>query len=167
MCIRVQPTKHSLKPFLTGGPQKARGNIIGSINDIDFGIAFLNATITTSQTGNKIIKATITNIPRTLGQLSSDAEQRNLATVLELLLVNDTFAFRQGPAMRKLVSILSPIYWTTAQEVGEAVNGYTLTQGLFRREIQVEFATGETGNSACTGVQAGAKIPILKYQLGR
>uniref|UniRef100_H3DL88 Hemicentin-1 n=1 Tax=Tetraodon nigroviridis TaxID=99883 RepID=H3DL88_TETNG len=97
-----------------GGPQKARGNIIGSINDIDFGIAILNATMTTSQTGSRVIKATISNIPRTL-----------------------------GPAMRKLVSILNPIYWTTAQEVGEAANGYTLTQGIFRRETQVEFATGE------------------------
>lgn len=46
--------------------------------------------------------------------------------------------------MRKLISILSPIYWTTAQEVGDAVNGYTLTGGLFRRETQVEFATGRT-----------------------
>lgn len=55
--------------------------------------------------------------------------------------------------MRKLVSILNPVYWTTAQEVGEAVNGYTLTEAIFRRETQVEFATGETGN-----LQAGAKI---------
>lgn len=47
-----------------------------------------------------------------------------------------------GPAMRKLISILNPIYWTTAQELGEAVNGYTLTDGIFRRETQVEFATG-------------------------
>lgn len=44
--------------------------------------------------------------------------------------------------MRKLISILNPVYWTTAQEVGEAVNGYTLTGGTFRRETQVEFATG-------------------------
>lgn len=44
--------------------------------------------------------------------------------------------------MRKLISILSPVYWTTAQEAGEAVNGYTLTGGVFRRETQVEFATG-------------------------
>lgn len=74
VCVRVQPTKYSLKPFfLTGGPQTARGNIIGNINDIDFGTAVLNATITTSQTGSTIIKATITNIPRTLGQLSSEA----------------------------------------------------------------------------------------------
>lgn len=69
--------------------------------------------------------------------------------------------------MRKLVSILNPVYWTTAQEVGEAVNGYTLTQGVFRRETQVEFATGKTGNSDCADVQAGTKILILKYQLGR
>lgn len=45
--------------------------------------------------------------------------------------------------MRKLISILNPIYWTTAQEVGEAVNGYTLTGGVFRRDTQVEFATGK------------------------
>lgn len=53
---------------LSGGPQKARGSIIGNINDIDFGIAILNATITDSNSGGRIIKATITNIPRTLGQ---------------------------------------------------------------------------------------------------
>ncbi|XP_028259472.1 hemicentin-1 [Parambassis ranga] len=97
-----------------GGPQKARGSIIGNINDIEFGIAILNATITDSNSGGRIIKATISNVPRTL-----------------------------GPAMRKLISILNPIYWTTAQEAGEAVNGYTLTGGTFRRETQVEFATGE------------------------
>jgi len=50
---------------------------------------------------------------------------------------------RPGSAMRKLISILNPIYWTTAQELGEAVNGYTLTDGIFRRETQVEFATGK------------------------
>lgn len=52
--------------------------------------------------------------------------------------------------MRKLVSILNPIYWTTAREVGEAVNGYTLTEGIFRRETQAEFATGKTGHSRCS-----------------
>ncbi|KTF76822.1 hypothetical protein cypCar_00021533 [Cyprinus carpio] len=96
------------------GPQKARGSIIGTINDVEFGIAILNATISSSPTGGRVIQATITNIPRSL-----------------------------GPAMRKLISILNPIYWTTAQELSEAVNGYTLTDGIFRRETQVEFATGE------------------------
>ncbi|KAL2089466.1 hypothetical protein ACEWY4_014154 [Coilia grayii] len=97
-----------------GGPQRARGSIIGNINDVEFGIAILNATISDNKSGPRTIQATISNVPRSL-----------------------------GPAMRKLISLLNPIYWTTAQEVGEAVNGYTLTDGIFRRETQVEFATGE------------------------
>lgn len=39
--------------------------------------------------------------------------------------------------------LLSPIYWTTAYEIGAAANGYTTTKGFFRRETQVNFATGE------------------------
>ncbi|XP_039591708.1 hemicentin-1 isoform X2 [Polypterus senegalus] len=98
-----------------GGPHYARGSVIGNINDIEFGIALLNATITESEdSSSKIIQATITNVPRSL-----------------------------GPAMRKLISILNPIYWTTAKEIGEAMNGYSLTGAVFRRETQVEFATGE------------------------
>ncbi|XP_036834633.1 hemicentin-1 isoform X2 [Oncorhynchus mykiss] len=97
-----------------GGPQKARGSIIGNINNVEFGIAILNATISDNQSGGRVIHATISNMPRSL-----------------------------GPAMRKLISILNSIYWTTAQELGEAVNGYSLTRGVFRRETQVEFATGE------------------------
>ncbi|XP_060132638.1 hemicentin-1 isoform X1 [Zootoca vivipara] len=98
-----------------GGPPRARGSVIGNINDIEFGIAFLNATIIDSpDLDTRRIQAKITNIPRSL-----------------------------GPAMRALVSILSPIYWTTAKENGEAVNGFSLTDAVFKRETQVEFATGE------------------------
>ncbi|XP_065792282.1 hemicentin-1 isoform X3 [Muntiacus reevesi] len=98
-----------------GGPQRARGSVIGSINDVEFGIAFLNATVTDSPNSDtRVIHAKITNVPRGL-----------------------------GPAMRKIVSILNPIYWTTAKEIGEAVNGFTLTNAVFKRETQVEFATGE------------------------
>ncbi|KAM4861104.1 hemicentin-1 [Thomomys bottae] len=98
-----------------GGPQRARGSVIGNINDVEFGIAFLNATITDSPNfDSRIIHAKISNVPRSL-----------------------------GPAMRKIVSILNPIYWTTAKEIGEAVNGFTLTNAVFKRETQVEFATGE------------------------
>ncbi|XP_017573536.2 hemicentin-1 isoform X3 [Pygocentrus nattereri] len=109
----TQLSKCNIQPC-PGGPQKARGSVIGNINDVEFGIAVLNATISSSPSGGKVVQATITNIPRNL-----------------------------GPAMRKLISLLNPIYWTTAQELGEAVNGYTLTDGVFRRETQVEFATGE------------------------
>lgn len=62
--------KPVLKLFDLGGPQKARGSIIGNINDIDFGIAILNATITDNKSGGRIIKATVTNIPRNLGQFT-------------------------------------------------------------------------------------------------
>ncbi|XP_019412229.1 PREDICTED: hemicentin-1 isoform X1 [Crocodylus porosus] len=96
-----------------GGPSRARGSVIGNINDVEFGIAFLNATVTDS-TDSRMIQAKITNVPRSL-----------------------------GPAMKKLVSILNPIYWTSAKEIGEAVNGFTLTNAIFKRETQVEFATGE------------------------
>ena len=61
--------------------------------------------------------------------------------------------------MRKLISILNPIYWTTAQEVGEAVNGFTLTGGLFRRETQVEFATGEPAR------QTDRRVDLLAVSL--
>ncbi|NWI93347.1 HMCN1 protein, partial [Pitta sordida] len=98
-----------------GGPAHAKGSIIGSINDIEFGVAFLNATVTdSSNSDTRVIQAKITNVPRSL-----------------------------GPAMRKLISILSPVYWTTAKEIGEAMNGFTLTDAVFKRETQVEFATGE------------------------
>uniref|UniRef100_A0A8C4U7D5 Hemicentin-1 n=1 Tax=Falco tinnunculus TaxID=100819 RepID=A0A8C4U7D5_FALTI len=98
-----------------GGPSHAKGSIIGNINDIEFGIAFLNATVTDSpDSETRVIQAKITNVPWSL-----------------------------GPAMRKLVSILSPVYWTTAKEIGEAMNGFTLTDAVFKRETQVEFATGE------------------------
>ncbi|KAK2508441.1 hypothetical protein MC885_016939, partial [Smutsia gigantea] len=98
-----------------GGPQRARGSVTGNINDVEFGIAFLNATVTDSLTSDtRIIHAQITNVPRSL-----------------------------GPTMRKIVSILNPIYWTTAKEIGDAVNGFTLTNAIFKRETQVEFATGE------------------------
>lgn len=62
---------HTLKVLLfrsSGGPQTARGSIIGNINDIEFGIAILNATITDSKSGSKVIKAAISNVPRALGQ---------------------------------------------------------------------------------------------------
>lgn len=58
----------SLSP---GGPQSARGSIIGKINDIEFGIAILNASVTDGKAGGKVITATINNVPRTLGRFSA------------------------------------------------------------------------------------------------
>ncbi|XP_013928410.1 PREDICTED: hemicentin-1-like, partial [Thamnophis sirtalis] len=97
------------------GPSQARGSVIGHINDVEFGIAVLNATVIDGPDEDiTSVEAKITNIPWNL-----------------------------GPVMRVLVSILSPIYWITAKEIGEAVNGFSLTSAVFKRETQVEFATGE------------------------
>ena len=53
-----------------------------------------------------------------------------------------TFPFLSAKYLVHLVSLMSPVYWTTATEVGEAANGFSLTNGHFRREVQAEFATG-------------------------
>ena len=53
------------------------------------------------------------------------------------------YIYITAPHLQHLISVLTPIYWSSATEVGEAVNGYTLTDGFFRRQVQVEFATGE------------------------
>ncbi|XP_068096243.1 hemicentin-1 isoform X2 [Hyperolius riggenbachi] len=98
-----------------GRAQSIRGTLMGSINDVDFGIAQLNGTISSNPgSHSNIIKATFTNIPKHLGS-----------------------------SMKNLASLLNPIYWTVATETGEAVNGLTLTGGVFTRTSQVEFATGE------------------------
>ncbi|CAH1270966.1 HMCN1 [Branchiostoma lanceolatum] len=98
-----------------GRPTQAHGSIIGTVNNLEFGVATLYANITKSRSGNHRVIAVMTNIPANVGFW-----------------------------LRKLVSILTPVYWTTALEIGEAVNGYTLTKGIFQRETQVEFPTGET-----------------------
>lgn len=46
------------------------------------------------------------------------------------------------PHFRHLLSILSPLYWTTATEIDGASNGYRLTNGDFTREVYVQYATG-------------------------
>ncbi|XP_077986992.1 hemicentin-1-like [Glandiceps talaboti] len=95
------------------GPNEVVGNVIGEINDIDFGVSPLVANITTDESST-VVTAQIYNVPSSVGFW-----------------------------MRKLISLITPIYWTTAFEIGEAVNGYTLTKAYFERQTQVEFATGE------------------------
>lgn len=48
-----------------------------------------------------------------------------------------------GPLMRVLVTIIAPVYWSLSHTVGDARSGFLLTQGTFRHESQLEFATGE------------------------
>ncbi|KAK6167247.1 hypothetical protein SNE40_021325 [Patella caerulea] len=94
-------------------PIIASGNLIGNINNIDIEAGTIVSEMLPTETGTRV-KATVLNIP-------SDVVRH----------------------LQHLTSILSPIYWTTAKEVGGAYNGFTLTKGEFQREVQVEFATGE------------------------
>ncbi|XP_041098662.1 hemicentin-1 isoform X2 [Polyodon spathula] len=96
-------------------PLRARGSVIGMINEREFGVAFLDANVTESEEeGSSTVRASIENIPHTV-----------------------------GPLMRLLVTVFAPIYWTTAFQTGTSRNGFSLTQGVFRQESQVEFGTGE------------------------
>jgi len=47
-----------------------------------------------------------------------------------------------GVHLQHLVSILSPIYWSLAKETEAALNGFSLTRGVFQQQTQVEYATG-------------------------
>ncbi|CAH1786157.1 unnamed protein product, partial [Owenia fusiformis] len=94
-------------------PHMAIGNVIGTINDKEFGIALLLANMTNVE-DSTLITARLEGIPGDIGRY-----------------------------FQHLISILTPVTWTTAYELGEAVNGWTLAKGVFRREVQVEFATGE------------------------
>ncbi|KAL0979469.1 hypothetical protein UPYG_G00185480 [Umbra pygmaea] len=96
-------------------PRKARGSLIGMVNDREFGVSFLEANITENpDKGTSTLRAHLDNIPPSV-----------------------------GPLLRVLVSVFAPIYWTTVLQSGEARNGYSLTHGLFRQESQLEFDTGE------------------------
>ncbi|CAB1319698.1 unnamed protein product, partial [Coregonus sp. 'balchen'] len=95
-------------------PRKARGSLIGMVNDREFGVSFLEANITENlEEGTSTLQAHLDNIPPSV-----------------------------GPLLRALVSVFAPIYWTTVLQTGAARNGYSLTQGLFRQESQLEFDTG-------------------------
>ena len=52
-----------------------------------------------------------------------------------------------GYDLRELISLISPIYWTSAYESGNAANGFTITNGNFQRETQVTFPSGMNRNN--------------------
>ncbi|XP_073692711.1 hemicentin-1 [Garra rufa] len=96
-------------------PRRARGSLIGMINEKEFGVAFLEANITENEEdGTSTLEAHVENIPPSV-----------------------------GPLLRVLVSVFAPIYWTTVYQSPETQNGFSLTHGQFRQESQLEFDTGE------------------------
>ncbi|XP_076315975.1 hemicentin-1-like [Tachypleus tridentatus] len=94
-------------------PLRAAGHVIGALNNVDIGPSKLEANITR------------------LGM--------HRTTIAKLENVPDLVA----AWLKTLVPLLTPVYWTTAYEIGQAVNGFSLTDGFFRKETQVSFATGE------------------------
>uniref|UniRef100_A0A087YHW1 Cell adhesion molecule-related/down-regulated by oncogenes n=1 Tax=Poecilia formosa TaxID=48698 RepID=A0A087YHW1_POEFO len=102
--------------LLTGEvPRKTRGSLIGMVNDREFGVSFLEANITDDkEQGSSTLEARLDNIPPAV-----------------------------GPLLQVLVSVFTPIYWTTVLQNGAARNGFSFTQGQFRQESQLEFETGE------------------------
>uniref|UniRef100_K7FGE5 Hemicentin 2 n=1 Tax=Pelodiscus sinensis TaxID=13735 RepID=K7FGE5_PELSI len=117
-CVARNPMGSSvIRAFLTvrGEPIRVRGSLIGIINDQEFGIASLNASVTEDpRSGLATLRSSIGNIPPAV-----------------------------GPLLRVLVPVMAPIYWSFARQSGGARNGLSLTGGVFRQESQVEFATGE------------------------
>nr|XP_015827628.2 hemicentin-1 [Nothobranchius furzeri] len=96
-------------------PRKTRGSLIGMVNDREFGVSLLEANITDDMDkGSSTLQAHLDNIPPTV-----------------------------GPLLRVLVSVFTPIYWTTVLQSDATRNGYSFTQGQFRQESQLEFETGE------------------------
>uniref|UniRef100_A0A1A8CM87 Hemicentin 1 n=1 Tax=Nothobranchius kadleci TaxID=1051664 RepID=A0A1A8CM87_NOTKA len=85
------------------------------VNDREFGVSLLEANITDDMDkGSSTLQAHLDNIPPTV-----------------------------GPLLRVLVSVFTPIYWTTVLQSDATRNGYSFTQGQFRQESQLEFETGE------------------------
>ncbi|XP_048772936.2 hemicentin-1-like isoform X2 [Ostrea edulis] len=96
-------------------PTKAFGTLVGYINGVDLTDSTINAVMSPTEDRQNIkVDATITDLPP-----------------------------RTGKHVEHLVSVLSPVYWVTASERGGAKNGFSLTDGQFSRDVQVEYATGE------------------------
>ncbi|XP_035392059.1 hemicentin-1 [Electrophorus electricus] len=96
-------------------PRRARGSLIGMVNEREFGVAFLEANITENPEQNtSTLRSHVTDIPPSV-----------------------------GPLLRILVSVFAPIYWTTVYQKAQTQNGFSVSQGHFRQESQLEFETGE------------------------
>ncbi|CAJ0944218.1 unnamed protein product [Ranitomeya imitator] len=94
---------------------RVRASLIGIVNDQDFGFSSLSANMTENPHARATtISSSIENIPASI-----------------------------GPLMKVLVSMIAPLYWSAAFPYDGTINGFSLTKGVFRKESQVEFGTGE------------------------
>ncbi|XP_073415578.1 hemicentin-2 isoform X1 [Dendrobates tinctorius] len=94
---------------------RVRASLIGIVNDQDFGLSSLSANMTENPHARvTTISSSIENIPPSI-----------------------------GPLMKVLVSMIAPLYWSAAFPYDGTINGFSLTKGVFKKESQVEFGTGE------------------------
>ncbi|XP_022085366.1 hemicentin-1-like isoform X2 [Acanthaster planci] len=120
-------------PSCIGGPIEAVAQVSGNINGEEFGTTLLISNVSSETQGFSLVRARMYDIPASVGY-----------------------------ALRYLISLISPIYWTSAYEVGDAINGYTLTKGNFERETEVVFGSGETMRITyrVTGVDADGVLKL-------
>nr|XP_054769474.1 hemicentin-1-like [Lytechinus pictus] len=95
------------------GPRTAVAMVTGSINGETLN-GQLFANISVDNAGYTMVTANMDNVPENIGNV-----------------------------MRMLISLISPVYWTSAYERDNTANGFSVTEGNFERQTQVSFWSGE------------------------
>ncbi|XP_030853395.1 hemicentin-1 isoform X1 [Strongylocentrotus purpuratus] len=95
------------------GPRTAVAMVTGSINGQTLN-GQLFANISVDNAGYTMVSASMDNVPKDIGNV-----------------------------MRMLISLISPVYWTSAYERDNTANGFSVTEGNFERQTQVRFWSGE------------------------
>ncbi|XP_072176576.1 hemicentin-1-like [Diadema setosum] len=96
------------------GPRYALAMVTGNINGEALHNGILRANISVDNGGYTQVNALMENVPQDIGNV-----------------------------MRMLISLISPVYWTSAYERENTGNGFAVTQGTFARQTQVRFWSGE------------------------